>query len=190
MFYHLIENFITKDECEFLIKEGLSQGLIEMKSSKIVNGVLYGENLSDTKNNKRKGTYFFGETLINQEFVKLSNKILDTVNGLKIYNGIEYDRIRGYSFNEYSPGDFLTWHKDSHEILYGATITLIIQLNDNYDDGEIKFIIDDVENIVPKKQGSIFIFDSNIEHCVSKLKDGKRYSMNVWPSKKLKRGMI
>jgi predicted 2-oxoglutarate/Fe(II)-dependent dioxygenase YbiX len=190
MFYHLIENFITKDECEFLIKKGVSQGLVEMKSSKIVGGTLYEQNTSNTKNNKRKGTYFINETLMNQEFVKLSNKILDIVNGLKIYNGIEYNGIPKYSFNEYSPGDFLTWHKDSHEILGGATITLIIQLNDNYDDGEIKFIIDDVENIVPKKQGSIFIFDSNIEHCVSKLKDGKRYSINVWPSKKLKRGMI
>jgi len=35
--------------------------------------------------------------------------------------------------------------------------------------------------MLPKKQGSIFIFDSNIFHGVKKLNDGQRYSLNCWP---------
>ena len=190
MFNKLIENFITKEECELLIEKGINQGLIDMKSSKIVNGVVYNENISDTKNNKRKGTYFTDDTLVEPMMVELSQKIINKVNELKIFNGVQYQGVPKYSFNEYSPGDFLTWHKDSHEIIYGATITLIIQLNDDYDGGDIKYEIDEVEYTVPKKQGSVFIFDSNINHCVNELKTNKWYSMNVWPSKKIKMGLI
>jgi predicted 2-oxoglutarate/Fe(II)-dependent dioxygenase YbiX len=190
MYNKLVENFLTKEECEVLIEKGVSQGLFDMKSSKIVNGEVYNENISDTKNNKRKGTYFANETLGEPMMRGLTQKIINKVNELKIFNGIEYQGVPKYSFNEYSPGDFLTWHKDSHEIIYGATITLIIQLNDDYDGGDIRYEIDEVEYTVPKKQGSVFIFDSNINHCVNELKTNKRYSMNVWPSKKIKMGLI
>jgi predicted 2-oxoglutarate/Fe(II)-dependent dioxygenase YbiX len=190
MFNKLIENFITDEECEILIKKGVSQGLMDMKSSRVVNGIVYNENMTDTKNNKRKGTYFTNDTLIEPILYDLSKKIIDTVNNLKIFNGVQYGNISKYSFNEYSAGDFLTWHKDSHEIIYGATITLILQLNDNYDGGDIKYKIDEIEYTVPKKRGSVFIFDSNINHCVSELESGKRYSINVWPSKKIKMELI
>jgi hypothetical protein len=66
----------------------------------------------------------------------------------------------------------------------------VYYLNDDYDGGDIKYEIDEVEYTVPKKQGSVFIFDSNINHCVNELKTNKRYSMNVWPSKKIKMGLI
>ena len=190
MFNQFIEDLLTKEECDYLIEKGVNQGLIDMKSSKIVNGVVYGENLSDTKNNRRKGTYFTEDTLNDTIISNLTKKIIDIVNDLRIFNGVEYETIPKYSFNEYSSGDFLTWHKDSHEIIYGATITLIIQLNDNYDGGDVKYRIEDVEYTIPKKQGSVFVFDSNIDHCVTELETNKRYSMNVWPSKKVKRGMI
>lgn len=190
MFNILFENFLTKGECEVLIERGINQGLFDMKSSKIVNGVVYNENTSDTKNNKRKGNYFTDDVLDEPMISELSQKIINKVNELKIFNGIQYQGIEKYSFNEYSPGDFLTWHKDSHEIINGATITLIIQLNDDYDGGDIKYEIDDIEHFVPKKQGSVFIFDSNMNHCVNELKTNKRYSINVWPSKKIKMGLI
>jgi Rps23 Pro-64 3,4-dihydroxylase Tpa1-like proline 4-hydroxylase len=190
MYNVLIENFLTKEECEFIIQRGKDENLIEMKSSKIVNGLVVSENLADTYNNKRKGTYFVNEILTEDKIQDVTIKVLNQVNELKILNGIEYDGVPKYSFNEYSEGDFLNWHKDSHEIIYGATITLIIQLNDNYEGGEVMYRIDDVEYKVPKKQGSVFIFDSNLDHCVAKVNGGFRYSMNVWPSKKIKKGLI
>lgn len=190
MFHQLIENFLTQEECEYFIDKGIHHGLIDMKSSKIVNGIVYNENVSDTKNNKRRGTYFVDDTLKESELRTLTDKILRTLNEIKIFKGVEYDNVPKYSFNEYSPGDFLTWHKDSHEIMYGATITLIVQLNDDYDGADVKYKIDELEYTVPKKQGSVFVFDSNIDHCVTDLINGKRYSMNVWPSKKIKKGLI
>lgn len=190
MSHLLIEDFLSKDECEFIINRGHSENLMEMKSSKIVNNVIIYEKVEDLKNNKRRGTYFIGETLREEKLKCLSDKILNKVNDLKLVNGLYYDGIPKYSFNEYTKDDFLNWHKDSHEILLGATLTIIIQLNDNYEGGEVMHRINDIEYLIPKKQGSLIIFDPNIEHSISKLINGTRYSVNVWPSKKVKHSLI
>ena len=73
---------------------------------------------------------------------------------------------------------------DIHEIEFGATITVIYQLNDNYDEGFVTYKLSEngEEHKVPKKEGSIFVFDSTLLHSVSEIKGGKRYSMNSWPT--------
>jgi hypothetical protein len=89
------------------------------------------------------GCYFTDE-LLNLPILKtLTDKIVDLSNELKPYNGIIYNGVSKYSFNRYGAGDFLDWHPDSHEILNGATITYIIQLNNNYDGGEVQYSIYD-----------------------------------------------
>lgn len=189
MFNKLIENYLTKEECESIITLGKNTGVFKMTSSKFINGK-YVEAALNENTNKRKGCYFVDELLKLPELNQLSYKILKTLNELKIFNGIEYNSVPKYSFNEYSEGDFLTWHADLHEILYGASITVIFQLNDDYDGGEIMYAVEGFEYSVPKKQGSIFIFDSNILHSVNKVNSGFRYSLNVWPSKIDKKSII
>ena len=189
MFTKYIEDFLTKEECQSLIDLGNSVGLIQMKSSKFVNGELVGENL-EYNGNKRSGCYFIGELLELPILENLSNKIINLSNELNPFKGVEYNRINNYSFNRYGVGDFLDWHPDSHEILNGATITYIIQLNDEYGGGEVKYKVNDVEYPVKKKEGSVFIFDSNIVHSVDQISSGERYSINVWPAKTIKKTLL
>jgi predicted 2-oxoglutarate/Fe(II)-dependent dioxygenase YbiX len=189
MFIKYIENFLTEAECKSIINLGNSTELIQMKSSRFVNGKLIAENL-EYEGNKRMGCYFTNE-LLNLPILKdLSNKLITLSNELNPYNGVTYNKILKYSFNQYGIGDFLDWHSDKHEVLNGATITYIIQLNDDYKEGNIKYSINDIEYSIEKKQGSIFIFDSNILHSVDKILDGVRYSLNVWPSKTIKKSLI
>jgi predicted 2-oxoglutarate/Fe(II)-dependent dioxygenase YbiX len=180
MFHKLIENFITEEECQQLIEMGESHSLIQMKSTKIVDGKVIDSNL-EYAGNKRMGCYFVDEFLLDPKLQDLSNKIINLSNELKPFKSLEYFKIPKYSFNRYSDGDFLDWHEDKHEIIYGATITHIIQLNDDYEDGHVKYVIEGIEYNVPKIKGSVFIFDSNILHSVEPIKSGKRYSLNVWP---------
>jgi len=189
MFVKYIENFLTPEECNFIIDLGKSLGLNKMTSSKFVNGV-YTESGLNENTNKRMGCYFVDNTLELSEIKSISDKTITILNELKPFNGIKYNGIPKYSFNEYSKDDFLDWHSDSHEIMYGASSTIIFQLNDDYDGGDVIYMIDGIEYNVPKKQGSIFIFDSNILHCVDKLNSGIRYSLNVWPSKEIKKSVI
>ena len=189
MFIEYIEDFISKDDCESLISLGESVGLMPMKSSYIENGKVVSENI-EYDGNKRLGAYFVGELLNTPLLHNLSNKIVNLSNTLNPYKGITYNAIPKYSFNKYTSGDFLDWHSDKHEILVGATITYVIQLNDNYDNGNIQYSINDEVYSVNKKQGSIFIFDSNISHSVDVVTSGTRYSINVWPSKIIKNSLI
>lgn len=185
-----IENFLSDELCDTLIDMGLQTELTAMTSVKVVNGKVVENRDVDLYNNKRRGSYFIDDILTDKVFVSLSNKIINTLNELKLFNGIQYTNISKYTFNEYTSGDFLNWHKDSHEVMYGATSTVIIQLNDNYIGGDVLYKIDNETFTLPKKKGSIFIFDSNTEHSVSKLKAGIRYSMNVWPESKIKKMLL
>ncbi len=189
MFVSYIENFLNEDECISLINLGNSIDLIQMKSSKFVNGELVGENL-EYAGNKRLGCYFLNEQLDLPIVKSLTNKIINLSNNLNPFKGIEYSYIKKYSFNKYGVGDFLDWHSDSHEILNGATITFIIQLNDDYDGGEIQYNIDNNIYTINKKIGSVFIFDSNISHSVKKIENRNRYSLNVWPSKNVTKSLL
>lgn len=189
MFTKFIENLLTPDECKKIITLGNSINLIQMKSSLIVNGKLISENI-EHEHNKRMGCYFTNELLENTLIKNISEKIIKLSNEINPFNGITYDNIPKYSFNRYTKGDFLDWHPDSHEILNGATITYIIQLNDKYEGGCVKYKINEIEHTVDKKEGSVFIFDSNIVHSVNEVTDGVRYSLNVWPSKIIKKSLI
>lgn len=181
MFHKLIKNFITDEECRTLIDMGESHSLIQMKSSKIVDGKVVNSDL-EYDGNKRMGCFFVDEFLLDPALQILTKKVVDLANQLKPFNSIEYTKIPKYSFNRYSKGDFLEWHEDRHEIISGATLTYIIQLNDDYDGGDIKYMIEGIEYNVPKIRGSVFIFDPNISHSVDMIESGTRYSINVWPS--------
>lgn len=189
MFIKFIEDFLNENECDSIISIGESIDLMEMKSSLIINGKVIVQN-KKYEGNIRTGGYFVNELLKNTTLENLSNKIINLSNELNPFNGITYNKIDKYSFNRYVEGDFLDWHPDKHEILNGATITFIIQLNDDYENGDVKYKIDDKEYKIKKKRGSVFIFDSNISHCVDKITNGVRYSLNVWPSKKIKKSLI
>jgi PKHD-type hydroxylase len=189
MYNLYVEDFLTNSECEELINGIKQTELKPMSSSKIVNGVLIDEAVNEYTN-KRKGTYITGPTIGDIKYQSLTKKLISFVNNEKIFNGVEYIGISKYTFNQYGKGDFLDWHKDSHEIMYGATLTIIIQLNDDYDGGEVEYTINDKVYKLPKKRGSIFLFDPNIDHSVSKIEEGTRYSINAWPNKKINKVLI
>lgn len=182
MYSQLIENFITNEECEILIKLGLHNNLQKMTSVRVVNGNVIETEEINEHTNKRMGCYFSGNQLDILPFSNITERIVNTLNKLKIYNNVVYTSIPKYTFNQYNVGDFLTIHQDNHEIKYGATTTVVIQLNDDYDGGEFIYVKNKIEYSVPKLKGSIFIFDSNINHLVNKVENGIRYSINVWPS--------
>lgn len=189
MFIKYIENFLTKEECDQIILLGESVGLIQMKSSLIVNGELVEENVS-YNGNKRMGCYFLDDLLENELLKNVTNKIVELSNNLNPFKGLYYTTVPSYSFNRYGEGDFLDWHADNDEILNGATITFIIQLNDEYEGGYVKYITNKINHTTPKKTGSVLVFDSNIAHSVDEVIKGTRYSLNVWPSKTIKKSIL
>jgi len=159
MYTNLIENFLTVEECDFIINQ------YKFNSQPVFNST-----------NVIERRCMFVESI---QF-DIKNKIINKLNELNIFDK-QYTNIQYFVFNSYESENELELHPDSSEVARGGTVTIVIQLNENYDGGDFYYSLNEVETMLPKKQGSIFIFDSNIFHGVKKLNDGQRYSLNCWP---------
>jgi len=75
-------------------------------------------------------------------------------------------------------------HSDSGVEYPNRYKTMIIQLSDEseYEGGELCIFEKDKVLIVSKDIGNVIMFDSSIEHCANKIKEGTRYSMVFWLS--------
>jgi len=182
MFYLFIENFLSKEECENIIKITSSKELKRLTSVKLSDSGFKPNQYEDDLHRRSGAMYNYIEIQKIPELKIVSDKSINYLNQSPPYKNTKYTGIPKFTFNRYQDGDYLNYHPDKHEIEFGATITIIYQLNDNYVGGEVTYMIDKKEYIVPKKQGSIFIFDSEMLHSVKKVEGGIRYSMNSWPS--------
>jgi predicted 2-oxoglutarate/Fe(II)-dependent dioxygenase YbiX len=135
------------------------------------------ESYSDYKFNKRKAKFISA-----LDFESLNDKIINKLNELNILNGIVFKQINTYTFNKYMIDDFLEWHKDRAEIEFNnATLTIAIQLNEEYEGGNFYYIDGSEQKEFSKKTGTLIIFESTTQHKVDVVKSGIRYSLNCWP---------
>lgn len=85
----------------------------------------------------------------------------------------------------YSKGDFFEWHLD-----FGAggisarKLSMTIQLSDpdEYEGGDLQFMINDKIVTAPREKGTIIIFPSFIIHRVTPITRGTRQSIVGWVS--------
>lgn len=88
-------------------------------------------------------------------------------------------------FTEYH-GDhegFYDWHHDIHwesDRMYDRKLSVVIQLSDptSYEGGDFQFRSVESPNFRP--QGSILVFPSYLEHKVTPVTSGVRYSLVTW----------
>ena len=178
-----IKNFLNERECNSIIELSDSIGFKPAETA------YESEIIKNLDFNKREIAYIKSDKL-NEVVKNLSNNILNKINYLTIFKGLKYDNIGNYSFNKYSTNDFLNYHRDFHEIKFGATITVVLELSNDYDGGEFCYKYDDEEIQFEKGKGSLYIFDSNIMHKVNPITNGIRYSINCWPKYSIKKSLI
>ena len=109
----------------------------------------------------------------------LSNLILGKVKEFGIKTLPNYFIILKYDKNQ----EFKK-HRDSGVDYPNRYKTMIIQLSDEseYEGGELCIFEKDKVLIVSKDIGNVIMFDSSMEHCANKIKEGTRYSMVFWLS--------
>jgi predicted 2-oxoglutarate/Fe(II)-dependent dioxygenase YbiX len=107
----------------------------------------------------------------------LSNRILDKLKEFKIKSLPEFFIILKYNKNQ----EFKR-HNDSGLQYPNRYKTLIIQLSNetDYDGGELCIFHNGKTIISSKEIGNVIMFDSSIDHCANKIKEGIRYSMVFW----------
>ena len=100
---------------------------------------------------------------------------------------IVYDR-EDMQISKYSEGQFYDRHTDfapdRNCIGFTRKLSLSVQLSeeDSYEGGDLILYLPPKDEfyIVPKKQGTIIVFDSRFVHEVTSVKSGKRFSLVKW----------
>ena len=165
--FKLIDNFITKEQCEDILNYSLTN--LDLREAKIIteNGAKF--------DNHRKSKIAF-DRYEKFEFLnkKIMNFVLDdiSINGYKI----EFTD-KGYQFTTYKPGEYYNWHNDSSDQRY---YSVVIQLNDDYIGGTLELVTENKVVELKNGTGNGLIFLSEMNHRVTEVIKGVRYSLVCW----------
>jgi Rps23 Pro-64 3,4-dihydroxylase Tpa1-like proline 4-hydroxylase len=172
--YKSVSNLLTKEECDLILKFSLENLILNPATI-----VGYDSPNHDTrKSNVVFYPYYKKFPFILEKISKLLDENI-TIKGFDLdYKNSEFQ------FTEYKDGDFFAWHKDitGNEITqHKRYCSLVIQLNDEYDGGDLELkLSDDSIMKVEKGIGNIIVFLSDIKHRVTGVKSGNRYTLVNW----------
>jgi PKHD-type hydroxylase len=173
----IIPNFLSKEECNLLLDfslETLKLNVAELVETD-VNTTSY---TTARKSNVAFYPYY-------KTFPFLSEKINKVLTDEIKVKGFDLNYMdSSFQFTEYKNGDYFDWHQD----VIGDIITqkdrycsIVIQLNDGYIGGDLEIKPDNYDTlIVDKGIGNLIIFLSNMEHRVTTVTDGVRYTLVNW----------
>jgi predicted 2-oxoglutarate/Fe(II)-dependent dioxygenase YbiX len=180
----MASEFLTKEECNMILDFSLNE--LELVPSEILTDYTDG----DVNTNIRKSNQVFYPYY--KKFPFLLEKMSKLLNEYIFVKGFDLDfQESQFQFTEYHPGGHFDWHIDvsGKKITdYDRYCSLVIQLNDDYEEGDLQ--IKDINNetlTVDKGTGNLILFLSNISHRVIPVKNGIRYTLVNWVKLKQKK---
>ena len=167
--YVCLKKVLSHEVCQKLID--LGQG--NWKSAAVVNKSVVGARKSDIVWIKEQWVY------------DLISPYMFTANEQA---GWKYNitAAQDCQVTRYTKDGFYNWHIDgmgSHSELDGEGTTrklsMSVILNSDYEGGDLE--MRDLENKIPRlEEGSIIVFPSFVEHRVTPVTEGIRYSLVIW----------
>ena len=165
----VIPNFITKDECSYILNNCIND-------YELTEAGVYNENPKTSLKPFRKSKVSFVTNI-----GEVEERILDTVIN-------HVGKIKGYipfldyfQFTKYEEGDYFHWHTDSNHTIYKDRFyTVVLQLTNDYEGGEFQLSINGNEITLEKGDGNLFIFPSDMLHRVKPITKNVRYSLVSW----------
>jgi PKHD-type hydroxylase len=175
--YTIEPNFLSKEECNEILNFSLKE--LKLVPSEVVGPYLNG----NVDTNIRKSNQVFYPYY--EKFPFLLEKMSKLLNQHIFVKGFDLDFSKSeFQFTEYHPGGHFEWHKDvvKNKITnYDRYCSLVIQLNDEYDGGNLQIKDNKTETLtIEKGAGNLILFLSNIEHRVTPVKSGIRYTLVNW----------
>jgi len=181
-YYWCFTKVISKKICEDIINKN--------KQASLKKGRVGGkEAIGSVRNSKVK---FINDKEIFSmisEFVHIANKNAGW--------NFQWDWIEPIQFTSYGKNEYYGWHADSFDRpsekpdpnFNGKIrkLSFILQLSDpkNYTGGQLRFCFPGFKKVIKKAnafvpQGSIIVFPSFMQHEVTPVKTGKRFSLVAW----------
>lgn len=171
------DNFLTKEECERIIN------YINKDPSKKVEGGVTGKHSIRKEYRKNLVRWIDSDDIKDLEWLiqRIGGAVMDV--NTQIYQFNLTGLSESIQFTEYSDlKDKYDYHVDSTLGAYTRKLSVIIQLSDenSYKGCNVEIKLQEKNNIVNRKQGSITIFPSYLLHRVTPLLEGTRYSLVTW----------
>ncbi|QHI36605.1 PKHD-type hydroxylase [Kordia antarctica] len=150
---------------------------------KTIKATLAGENKHDDELRK-SSVMFIDNTPENDWIYKKLASLAITCNNERYW----FDLLgfhQELQLTRYSEGDFFDWHMDfGPGEISARKLSMTIQLSDenDYEGGDLQFMINHKIVAAPRKKGTIIIFPSFIMHRVTPITKGIRQSIVGWVS--------
>lgn len=174
--YLTIENFLSEEECDSILNYSLDN--YELKNAMV------GGKMEVDKKVRISDVAFID---YDKKFPFLTDRFKKLLISHINVKGHELNFENNlYQFTKYKEGEFYNWHKDtdvSKNIDAKRYCSTVIQLNNQYQDGELQLKVgeNNDEDITLKKGiGNLFVFLSSITHRVTPVTNGVRYSLVNW----------
>ena len=169
VFIKQINNFLTKEECDFIINKGIHDSTL--KESEIYTDKT--GSVIDYKLRKSKQSYLDLPEIKERIFNYISNEI--KIKGKKLK-----ELEKKFHFLKYDIDSHFNWHTDSNDTNINQRFcTIVIQLNEDYEGGELLYKKDSIFEF-ERGIGNLYIFNSSLEHAVRPITKGVRYSIVLW----------
>jgi len=168
-FKHIVENFLTQEECkgfiEFSEKQGYNESLIRTQGGEVMN--------KEIRDNDRViwDNIQFAEQL--WELVK--DMLPANVDGYEP-NGLN-ERFRFYRYKDgqqFKPHVDGPYRKSDTE---KSKITLLLYLNEDFVGGNTTLVLEGQE--IEPKEGMLFLFEHKIMHCGRPVTEGTKYVLRT-----------
>jgi predicted 2-oxoglutarate/Fe(II)-dependent dioxygenase YbiX len=177
--YKTVSSFLTKEECDLLLDFSLKN--LKLKAAELA-AMNETSNTYDDKSRKSNIAWHQYYETFPFLYEKLSKVLIDEIN----VKGFDLDYLASpFQFTEYKVGDYFHWHRDSVANIVTQEeryCSMVIQLNDDYEGGDLQLKLenDNTQILVEKGIGNLIIFLSNLEHRVTDVTKGNRYTLVNW----------
>lgn len=152
---------------------------------KTIKATLSGEGDAKHKDDLRKSSVMFLDNISEHKWIydKLASLAISCNNERYWFDLLGFHQE--LQLTRYSEGDFFDWHLD-----FGAgeisarKLSIIVQLSeaDEYEGGDLQFMINQKTVTAPREKGTIVVFPSFIMHRVTPITKGTRQSIVGWVS--------
>jgi len=194
--WYYFENVLSSDVCDIILGLGDEEwdaGVVD--SSKRKAGFTDEEREQGTKRNWQEK-----KNLRNSDVKWIDGKNLEIARGILAPYMVSANTNAGWKFiienmqnsqlTRYKEGEFYSWHRDGggdHLYNQGGNVrklSMTVCLNDDYEGGELQFCsYGQTEHTIdspPQGKGTVIVFPSFIDHQVSPVTKGIRYSCVTW----------
>jgi len=169
--FWIINNFLTVEESSYILEKYKLE--LKLKKAEVtIDGVDVSSELT-----RKSSVGFIDNIEILDDKIKTKLEELIKVKGFKVTG------LGPYQFTEYKVGEFYEWHTDSSDNYKNRFVSIVLQLNDEYEGGCLEISIDSGKKNIVKLQkgiGNLSIFYSNLLHRVTPVTEGVRYSLVNW----------